>query len=209
MRILLLLIAAFVLVSCSDDPAPTSNNDPDLTDTTSGRDTSFAVLSVVQDSLYWSEPMAINMKGLAGRKNIRVFIHTREIEFFSIVGDQIQFIVPENSVAGLIRVYSDTLLASGSVRVTILPMLPPGADGNVTDFSPKQGRVGDKIVITGSGLPLRTRDVRVRVVNTFLPIDSVNSTTIYTHVIPGLQTGWLTVSILNRHFPLGEFTPLQ
>jgi hypothetical protein len=209
-KLSLLFVVVFGLVvnSCSDSTSPDDGGNGD------GDKNTLTIVSVDQDSVYWGETVIVTLKN-AKTDAFRLFVGSAAVRVESSWRNQdstagISFQVPQTASTGLIRVYEfDTVLAKEERELVILPKLRSEMNPSFEHFAPGRIYTGDLFAITGTDIPMRWRDMEVRIGDVPLEIISWDSIRIFTRIPATVKTGPVTLRMFDKVFNLGIVEKLE
>lgn len=207
--ILSILFLVVLLCACSDDSVSPS----EIEDDTSKEKNKLAIVSVDQDSVYWGDTVIVRLAH-ATSDSFSVFLHTAPVIPDSIWKEPeeitaIRFRVVSGAGTGRVRVFdSRSIEAKGSFWIETLPSPRPFYHHMRTSFSYIAYR-DDLLVIEGDSLPLRWRDIEMRIGNVTLTVLQWGAKRIVARIGSDVQTGPLTIRLLNWQITYGVYTILE
>lgn len=210
-----LFLLAFVVSACSDDTTSPITNNPIGTGGESEKDSNFVLVAKDLDSLYWGEELVVAVSGVSASDTFTVFIHSLPATIVHVAHDtpnlaRIRVRIPPNASSGQIRVYKKQVVqANGALSLVVLQRDVASIRPDIHNFSPHEGYIGEMLVISGVDLPLRRRDVSVKIGNVSLSIDSVSATRIKARITGDVQTGRVHVRARDIERDLDIFTKLE
>lgn len=156
-RSLVLLLLLSCVVSCSDTFVD-SPNDPILPIDSSG----FAIVGATPDTLYYGEQAWIDVNDLGtDTGDLRLFVHTVEVDQMTIVGKRLLYTVPRNAPTGKLRLYKGDSLAKNTFTLHVLPHHVDEFATVISGYNPHAAYPGETITLFVYDLPLRRREFDV------------------------------------------------
>lgn len=205
-KLSLLFVVAFGLFvnSCGDSTSPDTN----------GGDANFRIVAVDPDSAYWGETVTVTLRNTQ-QGVFKLFLGAMEVEVRTASREAdgtatLTFQVPESASTGLIRVYQhDTIEAKESRTLVVLEKLRSEMEPSFDHFAPGRVYTGDLFAITGRDIPMRWRDMEVKIGDVPLEIISWDEFRIFTRIPAAVQRGPVTLRMFDKVFNLGTVTKLE
>jgi hypothetical protein len=196
----------FIVSACEDT---TSVRTDDTGDKEGIGDSSFAVFSIDRDSLYFQESGSIRGRGFGGNPDsLKLYVGSLRFGIESVNNTLLEFTVPENALSGKVRLYRGDKLASGNIRITIIPRSPDSAT-YVTAYGPYEGYENEQVTILGHNLLYRRSDAKLLFGDLEAHIDSFSKYAIFAHVPVGVKDGHIDFYAGGHAFYLGDFKRLE